>query len=326
VFCLAASTKSPRTSPCLAASICPPRRSTRPSSARITRAMFAAPYSVDEVQFAYCNRIFLRWRTHRNRPILALAALDQCTLSEIAAQYGLEILQSESSQNELMAQVSMKPNESISTCASKLKGQVSKWVRLKLALETPHDLLSKGYFACTVGDTTSAAVEAYLLKQCEHHGYASRVLPPVYLREYEPAADHDSILAPRHAWVLARFHLVFSTWHRRGVFGSAEARAVAEQWEHMQTRLRFKLIKVSFVPDHVHIAVRLHPAVSPAALSVELMNAAQELACSKLAQSVIKAGVERLWQPSAYLGSYGDLASGQIRAYIDNWVKEDEQA
>ncbi len=288
--------------------------------------MFAAPYSLDEVQFAYCNRIFLRWRTHRNRPILALAALDQCTLSEIAAQYSLEILESASSQNELMAQVSMKPDESISTCASKLKGQISKWLRLKLGLETPTDLLSKGYFACTVGNSTSAAVEAYLSKQSEHHGYASRVLPPVYLREYEPAANDDRIVAPRHAWVLARFHLVFSTWRRRGVFGSADASAVAEQWEHMQTRLRFRLIKVSFVPDHVHIAVRLHPAVSPAALSVELMNAAQEFAFSKLAQSVIEAGVERLWQPSAYLSSYGDLASGQIRAYIDNWTKEGEQA
>jgi REP element-mobilizing transposase RayT len=132
-------------------------------------------------------------------------------------------------------------------------------------------------------------------------------------------------VAPRHAWVLARFHLVFSTWHRRGVFGSAEASEVAEHWELMQTRLRFRLIKVSFVPDHVHIAVRLHPPVSPAALSLALMNAAQELAYSKLAQSVIEARVERLWQPSAYLSSYGDLASGQIRAYIDNWVKEGEQ-
>ena len=288
--------------------------------------MFAEPYSLDEVQFAYCNRIFLRWRTHRNRPILALAALDQSTLSEIAAQYGLEILKSASSQNELMAQVSMKPGESISSCASKLKGQVSKWLRLKLGLETPSDLLSKGYFACTVGNSTSAAVEAYLIKQSEHHGYASRVLPPVCLREYEPAAADDPIVAPRHAWVLARFHLVFSTWHRRGVFGSAEASAIAEQWELMQTRLRFRLIKVSFVPDHVHIAVRLHPAVSPAALSVDLMNAAQEFAFTKLAQSVIEAGVDRLWQPSAYLSSYGDLASGQIRAYIDNWIKEGEQA
>jgi REP element-mobilizing transposase RayT len=173
-----------------------------------------------------------------------------------------------------------------------------------------------------VGNSTSAAVEAYLSKQSEHHGYASRVLLPVYLREYVPIADDDPIVVPRHAWVLSRFHMVFSTWLRRGVFGSAEARAIAEHWELMQSTLRFRLIKVSFVPDHVHIAMRLHPAVSPAALSIELMNAAQELAFSTLPRSVIEASVERLWQPSAYLNSNGDLASGQIRAYIDNWVKK----
>ncbi|HXF41280.1 MAG TPA: transposase [Blastocatellia bacterium] len=114
-------------------------------------------------------------------------------------------------------------------------------------------------------------------------------------------------MAPRRAWVLSRFHIVLSTWHRRGVFGSAEARAIAEHWELMQSRLRFRLIKVSFVPNHVHIAVRVHPAVSPATPSVELMNSSQELAYSTLAQSVIEAGVGRLWQPSAYLSSYGDL-------------------
>jgi REP element-mobilizing transposase RayT len=94
----------------------------------------------------------------------------------------------------------------------------------------------------------------------------------------------------------------------------------------MQTRLRFRFIKISFVPDHVHIAVRVHPVVSPAALSVELMNAAQELACSTLTRSVIEAGIERLWQPSAYLSSYGNLASARIRTYIDNWVKGEATA
>ena len=144
--------------------------------------MFAAPYSLDEVQFAYCNRVFLRWRTHRNRPLLALSALDQDRLSEIAAQYGLEILTSASGQNELIAQVSMKPDESISNCASKLKGQVSKWLRLRLGLETPADLLSKGYFACTVGNSTSTAVEAYLSECCLRFMCGSMSRPPLMIR------------------------------------------------------------------------------------------------------------------------------------------------
>ena len=77
--------------------------------------------------------------------------------------------------------------------------------------------------------------------------------------------------------------------------------------------------KVSFVPDHVHLAVRTHPTQSPGAIIVALMNAAQELMWTEFADSVIQARVERLWQPGAYLGSYGDLESAKIAAYVRRW-------
>jgi REP element-mobilizing transposase RayT len=84
--------------------------------------------------------------------------------------------------------------------------------------------------------------------------------------------------------------------------------------------LRFALLKVSFLPDHVHVALRSHPGVPPADLVVELMNAAQWVIFERFAKAVIQARVERLWQPSAYIGSYGDLASPQISKYIHNWA------
>ncbi len=75
------------------------------------------------------------------------------------------------------------------------------------------------------------------------------------------------------------------------------------------------MIKVSFVPDHAHVALRAHPAVSPGDIAIELMNSAQE----EIRGALIPARVERLWQPSLYIGSYGDLASPQIRKYIEQW-------
>jgi hypothetical protein len=33
-------------------------------------------------------------------------------------------------------------------------------------------------------------------------------------------------------------------------------------------------------------------------------------------------GQSRVWQPSAYIGGYGDLTSPQIRKYIHNFVGE----
>lgn len=109
-----------------------------------------------------------------------------------------------------------------------------------------------------------------------------------------------------------------STHRRRGILGSREGQQIAAEWHSLQNRLRIALTKVSFLPDHVHVAFQAHPAVSPASIAAAFMNSAQEV----VAQEMIQAGLERLWEPSAYLGSYGDLASPQIRRYIENWQRD----
>ena len=76
------------------------------------------------------------------------------------------------------------------------------------------------------------------------------------------------------------------------------------------------------MPDHVHLAVTLHPAVDPASIVVALMNAAQEVLWSQFDRDVIQAGVERLWQPGAYVGSFGDLTSNAIGAYVSRWERD----
>jgi REP element-mobilizing transposase RayT len=211
-------------------------------------------------------------------------------------------------------EVSLKPAETISIAASKLKGKVSGWIRNELELELPERLLSTGYFACTVGNSTSSDVDEYLSKQGDHHGYAQRRLPPIYTGQFE---IDESRVTPKHAAVISRFHCVLATSGRKGVFGAATGKQLTAEWKRLQAKRRFQLLKVSFVPDHVHLALRLHPAVSPAQTVVELMNVSQEF----MKQELVAAGINRLWQPSAYIGSYGDLSSPQIRKYIENWSK-----
>jgi hypothetical protein len=60
---------------------------------------------------------------------------------------------------------------------------------------------------------------------------------------------------------------------------------------------------------HVHIAFWLHPAVSPARLVVTLMNEGQRVLAERFPEELIRARVPRFWQPSAYVGSYGELAT-----------------
>lgn len=284
--------------------------------------MLVQPYHRSELRFAYCYRVYLRWRTHRARPLAALAALEQAVLENIADKYGIRVLECASNATDLLALVSLKPEETISACTSKLKGQLSKWLREAAAILQPTEQLGNGYFACTVGKSTREAVEQYLRQQSEHHGYAERALPPIFVESYPLSEEDEARIKPRHSMVVAQFHLVLATSWRRGVFGAQEGRAVADEWRQLPMSLRAALLKVSFLPDHVHLAVRAHPAVAPADLVVELMNAAQRVIFDRFPEALLQARVERLWQPSAYIGSYGELASPQIRKYIHNFAGE----
>ena len=70
---------------------------------------------------------------------------------------------------------------------------------------------------------------------------------------------------------------------------SQEGRAIAAELRRRQEQMRIAIIKVSFVPDHVHLAIRLHPTVSPAQVVAALMNAAQDIVQDLL----VREGLER---------------------------------
>jgi REP element-mobilizing transposase RayT len=229
--------------------------------------------------------------------------------------YNIRVLECASDYTDVLATLSLQPLETIAGAADKLKGRVSKWLREELRLSQPTNLLSKGYFASTIGKSRKRAVENYLSAQSEHHGYAKRQLPPVFVDQYELDMEDLARISPKHAAVVAQFHLVMATSGRRGILGSEEGKRIAAAWRELQRASRYALLKVSFVPDHVHVALRTHPAVSPADIAIELMNSAQD----EIRGALIPARVERLWQPSIYIGSYGDLASPQIRKYIEQW-------
>ena len=276
--------------------------------------MLLQPYQPHELHFAYCYRVYLRWSTHRKRPYPPLCSLDSRILNELFAPHDIRLLESSADKTDVTTLISLQPSENISACASKIKGQVSKWLSARVELEGPTHLLSRGYYARTIGKTNRKEVELYLETQAIHHGYHKRILPPVFVQQYE-LCDVDKLrISVVHADVLCKFHIVLATRYRRRIFGSSEGLKLADEWRKLQEQFRFALIKVSFVPDHVHIAAQLHPTVSPADLVAELMNSGQ----ATFKNLLVRLGLDRLWEPSAYLGSYGDLASPQISKYIQN--------
>jgi len=107
--------------------------------------------------------------------------------------------------------------------------------------------------------------------------------------------------------------------HRKGIFTQAEAQRILSVWRELAEAGQFCLLKASFVPDHVHVAVRLHPAARPLSLAMELMNAAQTVVFEEFPETMIRYGSDRLWENGAYVGSFGNVNSRAIREAIDRW-------
>ncbi len=227
--------------------------------------MLIQPYHTDELKFAWCYQVFFRWRTWRRVPVPSLAGLTAESLNPRLEQYQVRLLEYGSDALDIRALVSLQPQESTATAASKNKGQLCK----------------------AVGEQVSSNQKSFT------RGYAVTSL---------------------------KFHIVLATWKRQGVFTAEVARAIDAHWRDQQARLRVVFDKF-FLPDHVHIAVEVHPTASPARLVTELMNASQVFAFENFPENVARAKVERLWQPSAHIGSFGDLTTAATKSYIDRWCR-----
>jgi len=280
--------------------------------------MFRQPYTLDEVHFAYAYHLYIRCHTYRWQPAQPLATLTKPILQQLVERHNIHVLSTRSDSRELVAITSLRPSDSASAAVSKTKGSVSKWLREQSGSHSPK-LLGDGYFACTSGNSNREKVEAYLGTQSTHHGYDQRAIPPVFGQRYRCPDTAEVRLQPKHARALLRFHIVFATMGRKGVFGRESGPRIAASWQALGETQGFLLEKVSFVPDHVHLALRLHPTAKPAEVVLGLLNDAEVLMHREFPEHLIQAGGSRLWQPSAYMGAYGNVTSATVKKYISHW-------
>jgi len=279
--------------------------------------MHLPPYLSGELDFAYVCHVYYRWHTYCCHPLPKLRELTQEHLT--AGHPEIHVLNLELSDLEVALLASLRPSESVASAASKLKGAASKSLRQLMNLDRPQKLLGGGYFACTAGPSTSEELDRYLDDQAAHHGYSGQVNPPVYVQTWPLSEADEQALQANHSVTHIRWHLVFSTWDRKGTFTRPAAQAVTERWQSLAPGERIRLIKVSWVADHVHLALASHPLVVPANVVAVLLNAAQDVMREQFDTLLIETGNPRLWKPGGYVGTYGDLANTQIQAYLRAW-------
>jgi REP element-mobilizing transposase RayT len=91
---------------------------------------------------------------------------------------------------------------------------------------------------------------------------------------------------------------------------------LTDYWLRVARKHHFAIDRVSVVPDHVHMLVRIMPSMSIEECALLLMNNGQYFIGKNYPQTLIAAGVNQLWQASAYAGTCGEYTSGLIQKWL----------
>jgi putative transposase len=224
------------------------------------------------------------------------------------------LLEQKSYPTQLRCLLSLRPSQTVSKAVQLLKSNSSRELARLFSFEVP--VWAGGYLARSSGGVRISAVRTYLEEQSEHHGYASRVLQPVY--RYR--APVPRVLRAAHAAFDLTHHLVFSTQYRKGVFGAATGQALTEYWLKVADKHNFALDQISIVPDHIHMVVRIVPKISIEEVALRLMNNGQYFIGKRYPEMLIASCMNQLWNPSAYAGTCGEITT----ALIMKWLQSDE--
>ena len=277
--------------------------------------MQLAPFTT--LNWAYQLHYYICFRTHRRRACFAedrSAETLVSALTEICQRHDYRLLESKVYPDHFRCLLSLRPEQAVSTVIQTIKANSSRECNQRLGLTAP--LWARGYLARSVGRVPLSIVKQYLDQQSEHHGYDKRVRPPIFRYRAEESVG----LSVAHVAFELNHHLVFATRYRRGVFSSELGKKLGDYWLKVAEKHGFAIDRMTIVPDHAHLLVRIAPKISIADCAMALLNNGQYYIGKYRPQALIEAGVDQLWQASAYAGTRGEFTT----ALIKHWLSERE--
>jgi len=269
------------------------------------------------LNWAYQLHYYLCFRTHRRKKLFSLAertdALSQ-ELSEICERHGYHLLKAKNYPDHLRCLLSLRPSDSISKTLQTVKTNLSRELGAHFRLQAP--MWADGFLARSVGRVRIDAVRNYLDSQSEHHGYAGRVLSPVF----RFVAKNPAALTAAHSVFDLNHHIVLATQSRRGIFGSRVGSELVEYWQRVAAKKAFAIDRATVLPDHVHMLVRIVPKMSIENCVLALMNNAQHWFGRHYAELLVQGALTQLWQASAYAGTNGTVTTALVKSFLSRDV------
>ena len=259
---------------------------------------------ITTLRWAFQLHYYLCFRTHRRHP-LATSSLE-ALVTDICNRHGYHLLECQTHPDQVRTVLSLKPADAVAKIIQTIKTNSSR----ELPMTKP--VWARGYLARSVGRTRIDVVKQYLDQQSKHHGYESRVLPPVY--RYR--ATHPQELRSAHSSFDLSHHLVFATWKRNGIFTSRIGQALTAYWLKVAAAREFAIDQVSVVPDHVHLIARILPRMSIEKCVLSLLNNGQHFMGKHYPQVFVQRGLDQLWEASAYAGTCGRFTTALIKSWL----------
>lgn len=266
-----------------------------------------------KINWAYQLHYYLSFRTHRRRKHFADPACSE-KLAEIVAEIcrrrDYNLLESKIYDDHFRCLLSLRPEHDLSTVMEKIKANSARECGRQFGMAAP--IWARGFLARSVGRVNISTVKKYIEHQAEHHGYSKRHSPPIY--RYR--AEHPSALSAAHSVFDLNHHLVVSTRYRASVFDSKLGQELGAYWLKVAAKYDFTIDRITIVPDHAHLLVRSAPRLSVETCLLALLNNGEYFISKNYPLALVNENIDQLWQPSAYVGSCGEVSTALVKAWL----------
>lgn len=221
-------------------------------------------------------------------------------LSAAFAQDGLVIDGHSWKANAVQLTVSAQPDQAPVWVSQWLKGRLVYALRQQ---GTPV-AFSRKVSLRAIGHNRTGVVERYVRDQLAHVDLAD----PRYkasLAEvaiHNPAVDLAEPAESSHGRYWYNLHVVFVVADRYRVGDRAFLTRLRERVMSVADTQGCALKRVAIMPDHMHVALRGNPKLSPQEIALGLQNASAEAAGC------------RLWEHAFYVGTFGEYDKAAVKA------------
>ncbi|MBZ5554836.1 MAG: IS200/IS605 family transposase [Acidobacteriia bacterium] len=265
----------------------------------------------ESLNWAYQLHYYICFRSHRRKALFTSSMLLErlsARLLEICQKHGYHLFESKWCSKQVRLVVSLRPDQAISRVIQTLKTNLAS----VCGLESP--VWARGFLAKSTGRVNRETVRHYLMAQTAHHRYADRLLPPVFRYRNQDRRP----LRSAHAFFDLSHHVVLATQFRRAVFDAATARELGSYWLGVAEKRGFAIDQMSILPDHGHLLMRIVPQASVESCVLALMNNGQYFMAKHFPEILVRAGMDRLWESSAYAGTCGEFTTALMRTFLRN--------